>query len=166
MIGSFSNSTSQVAGREDPSKQTMIGELKRCICVNTCTSFLCVCLCLHVHTRENTNTKDTVNTLLGDLVCQGCSHHSFPERRKLPAVYRCCSQRPKTCNCKFISADPAADEQMARRPNYQRNPRTCAKKTTAPCKKCTVPRASLGWVAVGKKAEGDTDYTFIMHTCT
>ena len=60
---------------------------------------MCVLMHSRAHTREITNTKDTANTLLGDLVYQGCSHHSFPERRKLPAVYRCCSQRPKTCNC-------------------------------------------------------------------
>ena len=39
---------------------------------------MCVLMLARAHTRKNTRTKDTVQTLLGDIVCQGCSHHSFP----------------------------------------------------------------------------------------
>ena len=65
-----------------------------------------------------------------------------------------------------IKADPAADEQMAAGQIIQEIHEHVQRRRLHRARKCTVPRASLGWVAVGKKAEGDTDYTFILHTCT
>ena len=136
------------------------------MCRYTYIILMCVCLCLYVHTRETHKHEMHCETLLCDLVCQGCSHRSFPERRRLPAVYHCCSQRPKTCNC---NPSKLIQLQMNKWPLgqiIQEIHEHVQRRRLHRARKCTVPRASLGWVAVGKKAEGDTDYTFIMHTCT